>query len=175
MRDNFTDIFLVVAKQPCFGQRDQVLVAVQLPRDFVITDHGEVEEGNLEPGIERCALFVDAVQVPVDLGAIIYRVIAQQTKMMAADIVSLVQDFQGLVGQMLAKESGAILRFAVREEKFGPVRQTSLDANGRRWPAQSMAGEVDLLVEFLSSARADFLPVHVRQSRQLVLRCRGHR
>ena len=51
------------------GKRDQVLVAVQLPDDFVIADLIEVEERDLIPGFAGGALLVDGVEVPVDGGA----------------------------------------------------------------------------------------------------------
>ena len=50
------------------GQSDEVLVAVQLPDDFVIADLIEVEERDLIPGFAGGALVVDGVEVPVDGG-----------------------------------------------------------------------------------------------------------
>jgi hypothetical protein len=43
-----------------------MLVAVQLPDDFVVSDLIEVEEGDLVPGLARGALVMDGVEVPVD-------------------------------------------------------------------------------------------------------------
>ena len=60
---------VVLGKTPGFGEGNKVLVAVQLPDDFVIADLVEVEERNLVPGLARGALVVHGVEMPVDRGA----------------------------------------------------------------------------------------------------------
>jgi hypothetical protein len=57
-------------------QCDKVLVAVQLPDDFVVADLIEVEEGDLVPRFARGALAMDGVEVPVDGGSEIEVLIA---------------------------------------------------------------------------------------------------
>ena len=55
--DEFIGIDAIAGQEPSFGQRDQMLVAVQFPDDFVIADCVKIQKIDLEPGFERTAAF----------------------------------------------------------------------------------------------------------------------
>src|SRR5215467_3263170 len=67
----FVEIFRIVAEEPGLGQGHQMLVAVEFPGNFVVADNCEFEEGNFWPGQQRGALAVDAVEMPVNLHAVV--------------------------------------------------------------------------------------------------------
>ncbi len=108
--------FFVPAQQPRLGQRHQVLVPVQFPCDFVVAHHREIEKRNLEPRIERRALAVHRIEMPVDLFGVataadrseVKIFVAQQPKTMAANLIGLAQNFRRLVGQMFAQQLRAL-------------------------------------------------------------------
>jgi len=101
----------------------------------VISDGRELEEGNFEPGFQWRPLSVDAIEVPVNLSAVVEIVVAQQSEMMAADIVGLVDDFQSLGWQMRSQQVGAFLRAMGREKEFGLARWRFVKLNRRWWYA----------------------------------------
>jgi hypothetical protein len=141
----------------------------------VIAHSRELEEGNLEPGLQWRPFSVDAIKMPVDLGAVVKIVIAQQSEMMASDIIGLVEDFQSLGRQVRTQEVGTFLRPAVTEEEFRLTRRRMVELNYRRWYAYPIKKEVAPLMDFLRHSRANFIPVHPGQARQLVLPFRRHR
>src|ERR1039458_3810918 len=110
LRHQFANILLIVRKQPCFRQSDQMLVAVQLPRDFVVAHRRELEKGNLAPRLEWRALVVHAIQMPIDLAAVIEIFISEQAKTVLADFIRLTHDFRGLLGQVRSEELCALGR-----------------------------------------------------------------
>jgi hypothetical protein len=48
------------------GERDEVLVAVQLPDDLVVAGTVEIEEGDFVERPSRGAFVVDRIEMPVD-------------------------------------------------------------------------------------------------------------
>ena len=74
---------------PALGQRNEVLVTVQLPDDFVVADLIEVEEWDLIPGFAGDALVVYGVEVPVDGGTKIEIRVAEQVEAVLAEFFSL--------------------------------------------------------------------------------------
>ena len=66
-----TRIDLVAGQTPSLGERDQMLMTVQFPDDFVIADFLKIQEIDLEPGFQRAALAVNRVEMPVDVGAVV--------------------------------------------------------------------------------------------------------
>src|ERR1700686_2723574 len=111
LRHKFASVFLVPAEQPGLGQRYQVLVPVQFPRDLVVANHCEIKKRNLEPRIERRALAVHRIEMPVNIFVVetviteivaaeigtaavkseFKMFVAQQAKTMAANLIGLAQ------------------------------------------------------------------------------------
>src|ERR1700704_3111424 len=92
---------------------------VQFPDHLVVANRRKVEKRNLEPGIERGALFMDAVQMPVDFGAIVEILVAQQSEVMTADLVRLLKYFRSLGGQTCTQQISTLLRPTIEEELSG--------------------------------------------------------
>src|SRR5439155_9166906 len=67
----FSHITVLMGQLPSFCQRDQVLMPIQLPDDFVVADLIEIEKINFEPGPKRRTCSVYNVEMPINLGAII--------------------------------------------------------------------------------------------------------
>ena len=82
---------------------------VQFPRDLVVADHREIQKRNLEPGIERRALAMHRIEMPIDVSASATVesegkiLVAEQSKTMAADLIGLAQNFGCFVRQVLAQ------------------------------------------------------------------------
>src|ERR1700704_2803662 len=100
---------------------------VQFPDHLVVANRRKVEKRNLEPGIEGSALLMDAVQMPVDLGAIVEILVAQQSEMMAADLVGLLKDFRSLRRKICTQRITALLRPAIIEEELRGARWRCLN------------------------------------------------
>ncbi len=109
MRDEFANalVVLIAAQQLRFGQRHQMLVTVQFPNDLVVADRREIEKRDFAPGIERSALAMHGVEMPVDFTAEVEILITEQAKTMGADLIGVAQNGGHFFGQMLAQQFGA--------------------------------------------------------------------
>ena len=97
-----------------------MLVAIQFPGHFVIADDVEIQKWNLEPWLERRALVVDAIEMPVDVGTVVEILETEQAKTMLADFVCLTDDGGGFVRKVLPKQIGAGRSLARREKELCP-------------------------------------------------------
>ena len=96
-----------------------MLVPVQFPSDLVVADHGEIKKRNLEPRIERRALAVHGIEMPVNI--FVFEIVAteiataavkselemlvtQQAKTMAANFISLAHNLGRFIGKMFAHQ-----------------------------------------------------------------------
>ena len=68
-----------------FGQRDKMLVPVQLPGNLGIPDFFEIEIADLEPRFARSLLTVHNVAVPVDFRAVVEIRITEQIETVGAN------------------------------------------------------------------------------------------
>ena len=185
--DQFADVFVVASEQPCFRQRNQMLMTVQFPGDFVIANCRELKERNREPGIERRAFAMDWIEMPVDF--VVFSVtlialkllvgenkvfVAEQAKAVCADFISLAHDGYGFVGKVGAEQFGAGSGFTTVEKELSFDGRV-LQANRCGAHAGFVPQQVAPLMQFLREARAYFVPVHLGNTRQLVLPFRSHR
>src|SRR5208337_3562964 len=82
--------------------------------------HRKIEKRNLEPRIERRALAVHGIEMPVDVIAVatvgsegkIF--VAQQPETMAANLIGLAKNFRRFVRQMFAQKLRALRTFTAR-------------------------------------------------------------
>ena len=74
-------------------------MAVQFPRDFAVTDLGEIEILQLEPRFPWRALAVNTVTVPVDLRPVVDSFVAQEIEAMLADALGTADDLLGGFGK----------------------------------------------------------------------------
>src|ERR1035438_1604539 len=95
-----------------------MLMPIQLPDDFVVTDRFKLEKWNFEPWVEWSALFVNAIEMPVDRRTVVEALVSEQAKLMLADLVRLTHDLRSLFGQGMADQLDALSRVAIGEEKF---------------------------------------------------------
>src|SRR5437868_4525786 len=84
LRVDLAYVLFVIAEEPCFRERDQVLMPVEFPCNFVISDFRVFEKANVEPGFQRSAFAVNPIKVPVDLRAVVEVFVAQQVKVMSS-------------------------------------------------------------------------------------------
>ena len=73
-------------------------MTVQFPCDLVIAHRGKIKKRNLEPWIQRSALAVHGVEMPVNLVSVCKMFVAQQAKTMGADFIGLAQNVVRFVG-----------------------------------------------------------------------------
>ena len=149
-------------------------MAVQFPCNFVVAHQRELEKGNFEPGFQRRTFFVDAIQMPVDLRAVVKIFVAQQPEMMAPNIIGLVKNFQSLGRQMRAQQFSPFSRSTGREEEFRSPCRSFVKSHGFGWQADPVAKKVAPLVDFLAQARVNLVPIHLGQSSELVLPFQRH-
>ena len=94
---------------------------IQFPGDLVVAHGSKIKKRNFEPWVQRGALAVHGIEVPVDVFEIyIFEIhtiktgmagykskvkifISQQAKTMAADLISLAKDFISFVRKMLTQ------------------------------------------------------------------------
>ena len=95
-----------------------MLMAIQLPGYFVIADFREIEKRNFEPWIERGALVMHGIEVPVDVCAVVEVLVAEQAKTMLADFICLSNNGCGLMRQIRTHERGALGGFAGIEKEL---------------------------------------------------------
>jgi hypothetical protein len=126
----------------------------------MVADDGEVEKWNLEPRLERRTLAMNAIEVPVDFGAVVEILIAKQTKTMLADFVCLAHDGFRLVRQMLPQQFSADARLTGGEKELSH-RDWLPKSDPVRPHSHAVAQQIASLMELLPAARANFFPVRM--------------
>jgi hypothetical protein len=159
--DCFAGVFFVVRELPGFRQRDQVLVAIQLPDDFVVSGLGEIEEVDLEPRRQRSAFSVDCIEVPIDFGAVIQVLVAQKPEVVAANLIGLFYQSVRFVRQVFAQETDAARQFVRRKQKL--AWSTTLDALDLSFglPSAAVESDIETFTDFLANTGAQFVPTHL--------------
>ena len=109
------------------GQGDQVLMTVQFPRDLAIADLVEIEIANPVKGLLRSPFAVDQVEMPIDRISVFQIFIAEEVKLVAANLVGLTNDQFSLLRKPSAKQVQQRLYRIRREEK--PARPGVCRAN----------------------------------------------
>lgn len=98
-----------------------MLVAIQFPHNLMIAGLMNIEKINLVPRLQRAALAVNRIEMPVNLGTKVERLVSEQIKLMATNAIRLLHDSIGFAGQMLAQERGAmrkvVIVFAEKESR----------------------------------------------------------
>src|SRR6266536_379929 len=148
---------------------------VQFPRNLVVAGKPELKKRNLEALVEGRALLVHAVQMPVDLGAVVKVVVTKQTKTMLADLIGLAHDLCSFVRQMQAHQFGTLGGLTTREKEIRVLGCRCVQPDGARTNTQAVPKKVASLMNLLSQAHPHFFPVHAGQARQLIVPRRGHR
>src|SRR5271170_4355165 len=107
-----------IARQPVgLRESDEVLMAIQLPRDLAITHFVEIQIAHLVKQLLRSSLPVNKVEMPVNYRAIVEIFVAQQVEAMLADFLRLVNDPLSLAGKPLAQQrQQSIDRIEVKEK-----------------------------------------------------------
>jgi hypothetical protein len=68
-------------------ERHEVLMAVQLPNDFGISDFLEIEIPNLEPGLQWRTTAVHGIEMPIDLRSVVQIFVPKQIEAVAANLL----------------------------------------------------------------------------------------
>ena len=168
LRDQFANVLVVFRQQPCLGQRDQMLMAVQFPGDLVVADDSEVKKRNFEPRDKWRAFAVHAIEMPIDLESIIEVLVAEQAKTMLADFVGLADDCLSLIGQVPPQQLGAFACCAGAEKELSLFRIGGSERDMFWLHSHPVPQQIASLMEFLPAARTNFFPIRVEEARQFL-------
>src|SRR5579862_1426736 len=87
-----------VAREPVgFPQRDQMLMAVEFPRNLAVAHFGEIQISNFVKRLPRSLLSVYRVKVPVDRPAIIEVFITEKVEAVLTNSVRPLDDILNLM------------------------------------------------------------------------------
>src|SRR5256885_3787938 len=90
---------------------------VQLPRNVVIANRCEIKEVDFVPWLQRRALAVHRIEMPINVRAVIEIDISEQTEPMSADFIGFTDNRINFGRQMLAQQPYAFRKIGFREEK----------------------------------------------------------
>src|SRR5580658_4192996 len=88
----------------CFGQGYKVLMPVQFPSDFAVSNFLEIEISDLVKGLFRSLFCMHGVEVPIDPLTVVKVFITEKVKLVATDFVGLANDMFDLLGKALAQQ-----------------------------------------------------------------------
>jgi len=97
-----------------------MLVPIQFPNHFVISDSGKIEEGNSIPRPKRRSLATYSIQMPVDVSTISNAAMTQQSKAVIADCVGREDNLIRLIRQSLSQQGSDLWQV------FGRKKEPSL-------------------------------------------------
>src|SRR4051812_11983699 len=85
LNEDFTGESRLPREPISFGERDKMLVAIQLPCDLRISDFFEIEVSDFEPRFARSLLTVYEFAVPVDFRAVVETLVTEQIETVGAN------------------------------------------------------------------------------------------
>ena len=98
LSDEFAKELVVARQPPRLRQRDEMLMAVQLPDDLVIAHRLKIQKRNSIPRRQRTALSMNNIEMPVDFVSIAKAAKSQQAELMAADALRFTNDVLDFCG-----------------------------------------------------------------------------
>jgi hypothetical protein len=101
----------------------------------VVAHRAKIKKRNLEPGIERRALAVDGIKMPVDVFEVIAAAIngeveifvAEQTETMGANLIGFAQNFCRFAGQIFLQQVRTLRNFVAGAKKLTRSRRRIAD------------------------------------------------
>src|SRR5271155_2269631 len=165
LREDFVRIGFLASEKPGLRQRDQVLMAAQLPSDLVIADLGKIEEVDFEPRDERRVQAVYCVEMPINFGAVIEILVSQESKTVDANLFRFRYDVLRLAGQIFLQKANAVGKIIGGKEKPSRSSAGGTQSVSARLQPHSAEGGVEPLGNLLAHASLEFVPTHMGQTR----------
>lgn len=107
---------LVRGQPERLGQRHQMLVTVEFPGNFAVSNLGEIKIANLKPGFSGSPLFMHPIAVPVNFRSVVQVFVTQQVKPVLTDSLGTLDDLISFLGKQIA-QSRAQMRHRIGRKK----------------------------------------------------------
>jgi hypothetical protein len=159
--EEFHSVTIFSGEAICHGQRDQVLMAAQFPRDLCIPNLIEVQVRDTEPGAERSALAMNGIAVPIDLRTILHVLVPEQVELMAANPVSTYCELSRQVGQVFPQVVQDAGHLVAAEEEIAVLLVRRDNEILAETPSQPGKQKIPALGCFLVQAPAEFGRIHL--------------
>ena len=134
-----------------------MLLTIEFPNNFVVPNLAEVQKMNLVPGIERSALAMDGIKMPVNFGAVIQITIAQQPEAVLHNFICFLDHLVDNRGQVLLQQLNPAIQLFRREEEItahSPIKQVFM----LKWNTRTKQGILSPFPEFLGKPGTKLVP-----------------
>lgn len=108
---------------------------------------------------------MDGIEMPVNFRTVGDILIAQKSKMMAANLLRVRHDLLCLLGQVFSEQPNPAIALLIRKEKITSRCRGKMQPIPRGLPPNLVPSDVEPFGDLLAQASLQFIPTHVGQAR----------